>query len=288
MRQVISRFRLSSSAFERSDDESKIDPKRMIILSVEGDDTERTYFNHLNALLDSTIIQIEVLRHRHGDGYSAPQHVLELLNEYIDLREGQLIPEDLPDEFTKKYSKDVIASYVLNDGNISRETSVEIGEDLLKIGIDIEYRRYLKIFNKDSDYFAIVLDRDCGSHSRELMEECFNRCEEHSYGCYVTNPCFEFWLLLHLCNVKLEYSEEQLEGFKENKKVSNNHTMVSRELSCRVHHGKNITSSQFEKLYYPNISCALKNVKEFKTSYPELLDDIGSNLSQLFKIMGIE
>ena len=53
-----------STAFKREDEDNKIDPKRMIILSVEGDETERTYFQHLNTHLDRTMIQIEVLRHK--------------------------------------------------------------------------------------------------------------------------------------------------------------------------------------------------------------------------------
>ncbi len=43
-----SRFRLQSSAFTRNDETEKINPKRMIFLSVEGDETERTYFQNLN------------------------------------------------------------------------------------------------------------------------------------------------------------------------------------------------------------------------------------------------
>ena len=69
----------------------------MIILSVEGDETERNYFQHLNTHLDRTMIQIEVLRHRQGDGYSDPRYVIDLLNEYVDIRQGQLIPAELPE-----------------------------------------------------------------------------------------------------------------------------------------------------------------------------------------------
>ena len=41
MSRFISRNRLRSSAFERTDDINQVNPKRMIFLSVEGDDTER-------------------------------------------------------------------------------------------------------------------------------------------------------------------------------------------------------------------------------------------------------
>ena len=78
-----SRFRLQSSAFARNDETEKINPKRMIFLSVEGDETERTYFQNLNEYLDTNLIQIEVLRHRRGDGYSDPVHVIELLENIL-------------------------------------------------------------------------------------------------------------------------------------------------------------------------------------------------------------
>ena len=176
MEKLASRFRLTSTAFKRADEENKIDPKRLIILSVEGDETERTYFQHLNAHLDRALIQIEVLRHRRGDGYSDPRHVIELLNEYVDIRKGQLIPNELPESFTEKYSREVINAYLYNKESLALETCTAISEDLVRIGIDLEYRRYLQTFDKETDYFAVVLDRDCGNHSRALMEECFKLC----------------------------------------------------------------------------------------------------------------
>ena len=50
MKKLTSRFRLMSTAFKREDEDNKIDPKRMIILSVEGDETE-LIFNTLTHIL---------------------------------------------------------------------------------------------------------------------------------------------------------------------------------------------------------------------------------------------
>lgn len=281
-----SRFRLQSSAFIRNDENEKINPKRMIFLSVEGDETERTYFQNLNEHLDANLIQIEVLRHRCGDGYSDPVHVIELLEEYINLRHGELIPDVLPITFKEKYSKDFIKKYLAGDSELIEEKKKQFSEDLLKIGIDIEYRRYLQSFNRDMDYFAVVLDRDCGSHSRRLMQECLYKCNENNYGCFVTNPCFEFWLLLHLCDVKAEFSPEELKELCLNKKVSDTHTTVSFEVSKRAHHKKTISSGKFIKLYYPNIAKAMKNAESFSTDFPDLFDNLGSNLPKLLNILG--
>ena len=286
METMISRFRLQSSAFSRTDEEIKVPPKRMIILSVEGDQTERRYFEHLNDHLDNSIIKVEVLRHRKGDGYSDPQYVIELLNEYKDLREGDLIPEDLPSTLLETYSKEFISRYLENPDSITSADYKRFKEELILVGIDIEYRKYLKIFTNENDLFGVIIDRDCDSHSKELMEKCISICDQKGYSCYVSNPCFEFWLLLHLCDVKSEFSQEQLQELLVNKKVSNNHTTTSLEVSNRARHSKDINKKVFDSKYYPNISNALIHAKEFEGELPQLLDSLGTNIPQLMNILG--
>ncbi len=201
MATLTSKHRLQSNAFVRMDDDKKIAPKRMVFLSVEGERTETDYFRHLDVYLDNSIIRVEVLRHKRGDGYSDPQYVIELLDEYINVRQGELIPEDSAQQLIQKYSEEVIRAYLEDINSIPTTVQKQICEDLVLIGIDIDYRRYLQQYSSADDMFAVVIDRDCGNHSRELMEECVRKCQEKNYGIYVTNPCFEFWLLLHLCDV---------------------------------------------------------------------------------------
>lgn len=286
MPKPVSRFRLQSSAFSRNDETEKISPKRIVFLSVEGDETERTYFQNLNEHLDTAFIQIEVLRHRRGDGYSDPVYVIELLEEYINVREGDIIPDELPKSFTEKYSREFIQRYLAGSGELTVEEQKRFSGELLDIGIDVEYRRYLQNFRGDIDYFAVVLDRDCGSHSMELMQECVNKCSRLNYGCFVTNPCFEFWLLLHLCDVKAEFSADELKALRLNPNVSKKHTKVSYEVSRRAHHTKTISLTKFNDLYYPNILRAIKNAGSFADGFPELFDCLGSNLPDLLKILG--
>lgn len=286
MEAMTSRFRLRSSAFARTDEEVKIPPKRMIILSVEGDHTERRYFEHLNDHLDNSLIKVEVLRHRRGDGYSDPQYVVELLNEYKDLREGDLIPEDLPLTFLETYSKDFVSKYLEDPESITTAEYKRFKEELILVGIDIEYRKYLKTFTNENDLFGVIIDRDCDSHSKELMEKCISICSEKGYACYISNPCFEFWLLLHLCDVNSEFSQDQLQELFVNKKVSNAHTTTSLEVSKRARHGKDISKAIFDSKYYPSISTALIRAKDFTSELPQLLDSLGTNIPQLMNILG--
>lgn len=106
-----SRFWLHSSAFERPEENIKIEPKKALFLSVEGDETERTYFEHLQNFIETSeynsIIHIEVLRHKRGDGYSSPE---------------------------------LVKRYIQDPDNLSKSERNKINDELLKLGIDLEYR----------------------------------------------------------------------------------------------------------------------------------------------------
>lgn len=142
---------------------------------------------------------------------------------------------------------------------------------------------FLSIEGDETDYFAIVLDRDCGNHDRHLLEECIQLCAKKNYGCFISNPCFEFWLLLHLCDVAKEFTTKEQEELLINTVVSNQHTKTSFEVSKRAHHKKTISAVKFKQYYYPNIKLAIQRSEIFATEFPELLEGLGSNLSELFQ-----
>ena len=286
MAQLNSQYRLRSSAFERSEESNLIEPKKVIFLSVEGDETERTYFTHLGETLDSSIIHIEVLRHRRGDGYSDPIHVIELLQEYLDVRQGALIPNVILNQIVAKYSNEIIQTYLTTPDELDQRLKNSIQSDLLLLGIDVEYRRYLQRYDSATDFFGVVLDRDCGSHSRKVMEDSVNYCQGKGFHCYISNPCFEFWLLLHLCDVMTEFGDEERKQLLLNPTISAHHTQASFEVSKRAHHRKRISQAVFMEKYYPNIEIAIRRSKNFALQFPKLYDKLGTNIPELLEKIG--
>lgn len=85
------KYRLSSNAFERESEEDKVKPKKIFFLSVEGNATEKEYFEGISAnrrqLGINAVVDVQVLNRRSKDTNSAPQQVVELLEEYLRLRE---------------------------------------------------------------------------------------------------------------------------------------------------------------------------------------------------------
>ncbi len=282
------KYRLSSNAFEREEETDKVEPQKVFFLSVEGNATEKEYFEAISAnrkALDiNAIVDIEVLNRRRKDTNSAPEHVVELLEEYLRLREygRESLVNDIPNNFVEKYGIEFIQNYLKGEGEISRKQKNEFVTDLLKIGYDINYRKYLDKYHNELDEFGILIDRDMQTHSEVDMIECIKYCKDKGYACYIANPCFEFWLLLHLSDVKKEYCDRMLE-LKENRKVSDKHTFVSKEVSEKAHHGK--SGINFRKNYMPYIGIAISRAKEFASAEDELVDNIGCNVWKLVETM---
>lgn len=278
-------YRLSSrNLFHRLKEETK-KPKRLIVLSVEGDKTEPSYFKNCNILLDDTIVQIEVLTRKEGD--SAISHICETLTEYIKLRKEGVYPEDreLIESLTKEFSEDFINKIFSQDSEIDIKERLRFDEALKQKGIDIRYRRYLKEKSGENDLFAIVLDRDQESHTKKSLLSAIKESKGKNYRFYLSNPCFEFWLLLHVCDVKNKYDGAELEKIRENPKISRAHTFVSHELSKITHHAKTISKAKFKECYAPNIGKAIERAKEFCVDPRKLIDQLGTNLGELMTLI---
>lgn len=282
------KYRLSSTIFEREEEKDKVEPQKIFFLSVEGNATEKEYFEGISAnrrhLGINAIVDVEVLNRGSKDTGSAPYKVLELLEEYLRLRENgkESLINDIPEDFVQKYGVEFIRNFLDGGGNIPKRKRNAFVTDLLKIGYDINYRRYLQNYHSELDEFGILIDRDMHTHSEENMLECIQYCKEKGYACYIANPCFEFWLLLHLSDVKSEYAD-RFDMIKENKKISANHTFVSKEVSNKAHHGKN--GINFKKNYLPYVEEAILRAKEFTSDEVKLVEEIGCNLWKLLESM---
>ncbi len=62
---------------------------------------------------------------------------------------------------------------------------------------------------EEQDELWLVLDRDRQNFKLKNLSEIVQLCKQKSYELAITNPCFEFWLLLHLADYK-NYDEKDL------------------------------------------------------------------------------
>ena len=129
-----------------------------------------------------------------------------------------------------------------------------------------------------------MIDRDQGCHSEQQLIQLLFSCRQSGCACFISNPCFEFWLLLHVSDVKREYAGD-LEKLQNNERLSNKHTFISYELSKKAGHTKDISEKKFISSYLPNIDRAILRAKEFEQDADKLIYKLGTNLPELFKMI---
>ena len=278
-------YRLGSRSLFARPNENSTDAKRVVFLSVEGSKTEAQYLNFIEEYRDqlgiNAIVHIEVLKKY--DTNSDPENVLELLEEYVQLRKDSNFGEIIDTLHLKKYSTEFIKSYLENPSGLTKKERNRFEAALREEQIDLLYLCFLNQYKTEDDSFGIVIDRDCGSHTVQQMKEVVKRCKEKNYLCYITNPCIEFWQLLHVSDVATEYSE-LLEDILQNKKDANDNTFVSNLLYEKTGERKSIQAKSFKKYYLPNVDLAIERAKGF-ASGDRLLEELGSNLGELIGLL---
>lgn len=272
----------AGNRFERPETQSI---KRVVFLSVEGEVTERRYFEFVRESRETlgikSVVEIHVLRR--GDSSSSPEKVVELLENYLEVRNNNDFLAEVDKLELKHYDKEFIHKYLEAPDTIDVKEKRQFEGFLKEEQLDLAYLLFLNKFkgsdNGENDVFGIVIDRDAGNHSPENMARIFDECDEKGYRCFLTNPRFEFWLLLHVADVKSEYPDE-LE-----KMLDFNDETVDKHLLEKTGGGKKIQRKTFDTYFLPNIDTAIERANGLCTSRNELLDQLGSTLGELFELL---
>ena len=259
--------------------------KRVVFLSVEGEVTERRYFEFVRESRETlgikSVVEIHVLRR--GDSSSSPEKVVELLENYLEVRNNNDFLAEVDKLELKHYDKEFIHKYLEAPDTIDAKERRQFEGFLKEEQLDLTYLLFLNKFkgsdNGENDVFGIVIDRDAGNHSPENMARIFDECDEKGYRCFLTNPRFEFWLLLHVADVKSEYPDE-LE-----KMLDFNDETVDKHLLEKTGGGKKIQRKTFDTYFLPNIDTAIERANGLCTSRNKLLDQLGSTLGELFELL---
>lgn len=118
---------------------------------------------------------------------------------------------------------------------------------------------------KETDEFWMIIDRD-----RWVLDEWVEKCKkEKNFYLSITNPCFEFWLLLHIVDLN-SINDDQKEKILKNPKVSRKKRFLDKLLESLLAEGYNKTNIRPTRFL---------SRKEFAIKQAENLnDDILSNL----------
>ena len=294
----------------------EIELRKKYFFAFEGKRTEVIYFTGLfrkYQKLSKTPILFEVIifaRTKEHDGHSHPIKVLELLSKflhgdclhesectyreliegYISYMQSELDPSVKKLVFQKGQKILSLLHLSANDVIGQKEAKKvlerleEYCEEQLTItggannvrAVFLEIQRDDLTYDKDIDSVCLIVDRDKKSFSGNQYDAVYAECIKEGYRLFVTNPCFEFFLLLHKTDGKKYSSKELFENKKEGEK-----TFVERMLGTYVRGFKKEKFS-FE-LFQDEIEIALKNAKYYADDLQEIKTSPGTNLPELIE-----
>ena len=290
--------------------------RKKYFLVFEGNRTEEIYFNAINELKDKIGINplieiISIERTYTEEGWSNPKKILEqLLKDLEEIENGRISYKTLVDKiieiimenekFFSKISKEISSKEIIEDIKNEIESLDDIVENIeedCEIFLDIIIKKLfftieeipniletiLKnikneqiTYSEDIDKMCLIVDRDKKSFKEERYNYVKEECKKKNFKLYVTNPCFEFWLLLHFDEVHLINKEKLLE----NKRASLKVRFVESELKKYFPYNKNKYNAE---LLIEKIDLAIENEKKFCENIEELKDKLGSNIGLLIK-----
>lgn len=132
----------------------------------------------------------------------------------------------------------------------------------------------------DGDKLCIVVDRDKQSFTDSQYDVLLKAEKNGEIKFCITNPCFEFWLLLHFSDC----SEYDMNLLCNNEKEGNR-TFVEKCLMEKLGGSYNKTRLKFSENYKDRIKLAIENAKKYSLSAEELKNNIGTTVALLIDEM---
>lgn len=280
-------------------------PKYFLIY--EGSSTEPKYFegickNKSKLAINEKISIVSVLRSIDDLNNSHPKYALELGNEIKKQSKNSFISKE---NFLKSI-KDLILAKKIDD----KEKLIRQAEDYVKdyandeinydeidnlvidifkeavfenISTDIlEYLKNQRInldYNEEIDVINLIVDRDKSSFKDYQYFNLLNECYKENIKLYVSNPCFEVWLLMHFD----EFENLDHQKLLENKRVSKSkksRKYADKMLSNII--GYNKKDLKFDT-FIDRVDDAIKREKNYCENLKELENKIGSNVGKLIE-----
>lgn len=282
--------------------------KRKYILVYEGQETEVQYFqgvidNRSEIGITPIIDLLPLLRSTPQESHSHPNRILSLIEEHIENYDcAKVLIDKVIDYCSENSFIDDSSSYTLKSLEedikccLNENCHLSLTDRILdKKSVIAELVKYLEsrldltsqiedilnyieeqqiLYIKDWDYICMIIDRDKGNIKRPQYEQIIEKCREKNIRLFVSNPTFEFWLLLHSPRV-FEYDPmELLSNPKDGKK------RLLEKILSDVFKGYRKEYIKFDR-FMLLIRTAIANEKNFCENVFELSDKLGSNVGEL-------
>lgn len=274
-----------------------IEYKPKYFIASEGSSSEPMYFEGLNkSILSENVSIINILRDYATISNSHPTFITNMLKEFIlnvttyEITVGEIknkilncIHDNDMNIDSDKIFNELDNIYKHNDKYRIKKSDLSnlflklfkgnIYEDLVE-NFSLYFEAQNTTYSPEKDSLNMVVDRDKQNFKEEQYDKVLEFCEKYNVNLYVSNPTFEFWLLLHF----EEVVKEDNTAMYENKPVNRSR----RYLEKRLHDICGYKKSKLNfKIFEANIGDAIKREKLFTEDVKLLKDNLGSNVGIL-------
>lgn len=287
--------------------------RKKYFLIYEGADTERIYFEAVDQNRDAIGINpiielVPILRSYSEDNWSNPKKIIDrmilnlqesntgiisyetFLNWIMEyLQEEKMLPPGRTAAQTMWARLKVLVtehlektmSEPVNDLEDTLNTIAEYLQEFNNLTNDLPkiLSNRAITYDSDIDKICFVVDRDRGDFTERQYWDVVRKCKENGFGLYISNPCFEFWLLLHFDEV-MNLDNEKLLA---NAKVTNARRYAEyelRQLLPRYSKSKYNTAELLSR-----IDTAIRNETMFCEDEDRIENEVGSRVGILIKEM---
>lgn len=285
-------------------------------LIYEGTNTEMIYFDAVRSLreeigINPLIELVPVIRSFSEEKWSNPKKILDRIIQNLDESAKRTMTYEslmnrIMDYF---YDTEIIAMSKVMAYNVCKTMQEVCKENLEKslddivedvedaCGVFVEYleKKYQLenvisdiseiienggiTYDKTLDKICLIVDRDKDSFVSGQYKYVVDKCKECGFMLCVSNPCFEFWLLLHFDEVLSLDKDKLLNNPKMNAKRR------YAEYSLKIVYPGYRKSSYCAERFVKNIDIAIENEKKFCEDINELEHTVGSNIGVLIEEM---
>lgn len=288
---------------ERSASQNKVRLSKYILI-MEGEKTEPLYFDAVNNNKEkigiSSLIQlVPMVRTISEEHWSNPLKLLEeflrkktesanhiTYKTFIDCIVDTIYSDDSFNTANTGFDKVVFSELMrFYPKNKLNEYIKDIDQEIKNV---VQYFKIWSTFTKivesyihqeieeqilnldDDDKICLVVDRDPGSFTQ--FNEVFSICKDNNVKFYITNPRFEFFLLLHSPNI---------DSLDKNKLFSDENNYLHSELRNML---GSYSKEKFDTEYFiSHIQNAISNEKKFCEDIQQLENTLGSNVGLLLQ-----
>ena len=268
--------------------EEKIEVKRKYFFVLEGEKTEDIYIRELPNYLREDALADIVLLERVESSNSNQFKITEAISRYLE--QSQMISVEQKErilELCTRFDEYKINEAELIDtiqkilGELAEHFVVDYNENVIE---QVKLLNELRNYEKGFDKICLILDRDYRSFKSEQFDKVINICNENDFLLGLSNPNFEFYLLLHLTDA----TNSNVNDIAENRRMSKSKSsrkytehLLNEEMRKS---GLSYQKKRYDAKFFLD---RFKNVLEYSTYYEQdntcLKEKVGTSVQNIIK-----